>query len=266
MLNFSPDHLDRHPTSRRTRAAKARIFENQDAGDWAVINADDPAVLELARRGRADAPAVLARTARSTTARWSSDGWIVDRRADGTRPAGAARRDSSARPASRQRRDGRGDRRRDRRRRAGRDDRGGRRVPRPRARDGAGRRRRRRAVRQRLEGDERRVGAAIDRELRRRSGADHRRPVQGRRPAAAARAARRRARRRSSRSAKRGRCCARRSATSCRCDEADTLGCGGADARTSWRSRQAWCCSRRRARASTCSATTRSADGASRRR
>ena len=42
MLNFSPDHLDRHPTSRRTAAAKARIFENQDAGDWAVINADDP--------------------------------------------------------------------------------------------------------------------------------------------------------------------------------------------------------------------------------
>ena len=54
-----------------------------------------------------------------------------------------------------------------RRRRAGGDDRGGRRVPRPRARDGAGRRGRRRAVRQRLEGDQRRVGAAIDRELRR---------------------------------------------------------------------------------------------------
>ena len=34
-------------------AAKARIFENQAAGDWAVINADDPSVLELARSGRA---------------------------------------------------------------------------------------------------------------------------------------------------------------------------------------------------------------------
>ncbi|MBI3400510.1 MAG: UDP-N-acetylmuramoyl-L-alanine--D-glutamate ligase [Acidobacteria bacterium] len=53
MLNFSPDHLDRHPTVETYKAAKARIFENQDAGDWAVVNADDPAVLDLARRGRA---------------------------------------------------------------------------------------------------------------------------------------------------------------------------------------------------------------------
>src|SRR5215218_2778802 len=30
MLNFSPDHLDRHPTVDAYAAAKARIFENQD--------------------------------------------------------------------------------------------------------------------------------------------------------------------------------------------------------------------------------------------
>ena len=53
MLNFSPDHLDRHPTVEAYAAAKARIFENQEASDWAVINADDPGVLELARRSRA---------------------------------------------------------------------------------------------------------------------------------------------------------------------------------------------------------------------
>jgi UDP-N-acetylmuramoylalanine--D-glutamate ligase len=53
MLNFSPDHLDRHPSVAAYAAAKARIFENQSAGDWAVVNADDPAVLEMARRGRA---------------------------------------------------------------------------------------------------------------------------------------------------------------------------------------------------------------------
>ena len=113
---------------------------------------------------------------------------------------------SSARAAPGQRRDGGGDGRRDRRRGAGGDDGGGRGVSRPRARDGARRRDRRRAVRQRLEGDQRRVGAAIDRELRPRARADHRRPVQGRRSRAAARAAAARARRRSSRSAKRGRC------------------------------------------------------------
>src|SRR6266850_6592138 len=53
LLNFSADHLDRHPDVASYGAAKARIFENQDAGDWAVINADDPAVLELARQGSA---------------------------------------------------------------------------------------------------------------------------------------------------------------------------------------------------------------------
>jgi UDP-N-acetylmuramoylalanine--D-glutamate ligase len=53
VLNFSPDHLDRHPSVEAYAAAKARIFANQDAGDFAVINADDPAVLALARRGRA---------------------------------------------------------------------------------------------------------------------------------------------------------------------------------------------------------------------
>lgn len=52
-LNFSPDHLDRHGTVDRYAAAKARIFENQQPDDWAVVNADDAAVVEAARRGRA---------------------------------------------------------------------------------------------------------------------------------------------------------------------------------------------------------------------
>ncbi|MEZ0228961.1 MAG: Mur ligase family protein, partial [Planctomycetota bacterium] len=39
MLNFSPDHLDRHPNVEEYGAAKARIFENQEPSDWAVINA-----------------------------------------------------------------------------------------------------------------------------------------------------------------------------------------------------------------------------------
>jgi UDP-N-acetylmuramoylalanine--D-glutamate ligase len=53
MLNFSPDHLDRHPTVEAYASAKARIFENQEPSDFAVVNADDPMVLEIARRGRA---------------------------------------------------------------------------------------------------------------------------------------------------------------------------------------------------------------------
>jgi UDP-N-acetylmuramoylalanine--D-glutamate ligase len=53
LLNLSPDHLDRHPSFEAYGAAKARVFRNQTADDWAVINADDPAALALARGARA---------------------------------------------------------------------------------------------------------------------------------------------------------------------------------------------------------------------
>ena len=83
MLNFSPDHLDRHPTVESYAAAKARIFENQDARDFAVINADDPAVLELARRGRA-AARLFARSGAIDRGTVVEGGWIVDRQRDTT--------------------------------------------------------------------------------------------------------------------------------------------------------------------------------------
>ncbi len=41
-LNVTPDHLDRHYTLERYAAAKGRLFENQRAGDFAVLNFDDP--------------------------------------------------------------------------------------------------------------------------------------------------------------------------------------------------------------------------------
>src|SRR5262245_20243931 len=78
MLNFSPDHLDRHQTVEAYGRAKARIFENQDATDWAVINADDPAVLELARRSRAS-KRYFARRAAIEEGVAIEDRWIVDR-------------------------------------------------------------------------------------------------------------------------------------------------------------------------------------------
>ena len=53
LLNFSPDHLDRHATIEEYADAKARIFVNQAASDWAVLNADDPGTLALAAQGRA---------------------------------------------------------------------------------------------------------------------------------------------------------------------------------------------------------------------
>ncbi len=47
LLNFSPDHLDRHASVEEYAAAKRRIFENQSEADWAVINADDPAAVAM---------------------------------------------------------------------------------------------------------------------------------------------------------------------------------------------------------------------------
>jgi UDP-N-acetylmuramoylalanine--D-glutamate ligase len=81
MLNFSPDHLDRHPSIGQYAAAKARLFENQNASDWAVINADDPMVLELARRGLATRWP-FARSGSIDSGTVIDDGWIVDRRRD----------------------------------------------------------------------------------------------------------------------------------------------------------------------------------------
>src|SRR5215471_5747732 len=42
ILNITPDHLDRHHTFQAYVDAKLRIFENQQAGDIAILNADDP--------------------------------------------------------------------------------------------------------------------------------------------------------------------------------------------------------------------------------
>jgi UDP-N-acetylmuramoylalanine--D-glutamate ligase len=53
ILNFSPDHLDRHASVDEYVAAKQRIFANQGASDWTVVNADDEAAVSLARASRA---------------------------------------------------------------------------------------------------------------------------------------------------------------------------------------------------------------------
>ena len=54
LLNFSPDHLDRHANVHEYAAAKARIFANQTPADWAVLDADEDPVLALAREARSE--------------------------------------------------------------------------------------------------------------------------------------------------------------------------------------------------------------------
>ena len=53
VLNVTPDHLDRHRTFAAYTDAKARIFENQRADDFAVLNAEDPTCVGLATRTKA---------------------------------------------------------------------------------------------------------------------------------------------------------------------------------------------------------------------
>lgn len=47
LLNFTPDHLDRHGNMENYIAAKARIYENQDQSDYTILNYDDPGVAAL---------------------------------------------------------------------------------------------------------------------------------------------------------------------------------------------------------------------------
>jgi len=49
LLNLSADHLDRHDSLEAYAAAKGRIFSNQQADDFAVVNVDDAPSLALAR-------------------------------------------------------------------------------------------------------------------------------------------------------------------------------------------------------------------------
>lgn len=52
LLNISPDHMDRYPGMREYAEAKFRIFENQTADDFAIINGDEPWSTEVSKRFR----------------------------------------------------------------------------------------------------------------------------------------------------------------------------------------------------------------------
>jgi UDP-N-acetylmuramoylalanine--D-glutamate ligase len=53
-LNVTPDHLDRYRDLEAYAAAKARLFMNQQAQDFAVANARDPRALAMAAASRAE--------------------------------------------------------------------------------------------------------------------------------------------------------------------------------------------------------------------
>jgi UDP-N-acetylmuramoylalanine--D-glutamate ligase len=62
ILNITPDHLDRYHSLAEYGSSKARIFENQNAGDFIVLNADDPEIEKVENqrlRGKTGGPDVL---------------------------------------------------------------------------------------------------------------------------------------------------------------------------------------------------------------
>ena len=50
VLNITPDHLNRHKTLENYIAAKERVFENQTAEDFTILNYNDPATRDMANR------------------------------------------------------------------------------------------------------------------------------------------------------------------------------------------------------------------------
>jgi UDP-N-acetylmuramoylalanine--D-glutamate ligase len=84
VLNVTPDHLDRHRTFEIYTNAKARIFENQQADDFAVLNADDPTCVTMAARTRAQV-FWFSRQKEVEQGAWVRDANIVFRDAKGQR-------------------------------------------------------------------------------------------------------------------------------------------------------------------------------------
>src|SRR5580765_3756856 len=84
VLNVTPDHLDRHRTFEIYTDAKARIFENQQGSDFAVLNADDPTCVAMGARTRAQV-FWFSRQKEVQQGAWVRDGMIVFRDSKGQR-------------------------------------------------------------------------------------------------------------------------------------------------------------------------------------
>jgi UDP-N-acetylmuramoylalanine--D-glutamate ligase len=84
VLNVTPDHLDRHRTFEIYTDAKARIFENQQGSDFAILNADDPTCVAMGGRTRAQV-IWFSRHKEVERGAWVRDGNIVFRDGSGQR-------------------------------------------------------------------------------------------------------------------------------------------------------------------------------------
>jgi UDP-N-acetylmuramoylalanine--D-glutamate ligase len=84
VLNVTPDHLDRHRTFEIYVNAKARLFENQQPVDFAVLNADDKTCVAMGKRTCAQV-FWFSRQKEVERGAWVSDGKILFRDTNGQR-------------------------------------------------------------------------------------------------------------------------------------------------------------------------------------
>jgi len=84
ILNVTPDHLDRHRTFQTYVDAKARIFENQQSSDFAVLNEDDATCATLGGRTHAQV-FWFSRKKEVKQGAWVRDGRIWFRNGSGAR-------------------------------------------------------------------------------------------------------------------------------------------------------------------------------------
>ncbi|MCK6684570.1 MAG: UDP-N-acetylmuramoyl-L-alanine--D-glutamate ligase, partial [Thermoanaerobaculia bacterium] len=73
ILNITPDHMDRYRGFDDYAAAKARILENQNPAQLAILNADDPATARIRPRARAS---FFSRLSRQERGIWIENGTI----------------------------------------------------------------------------------------------------------------------------------------------------------------------------------------------
>jgi UDP-N-acetylmuramoylalanine--D-glutamate ligase len=86
LLNFSPDHLDRHPDVETYARAKARIFANQTPADWTVVNAESREAIALATGSRAQQVRYAVDPAAAGASVFADRGFIWQRTSEGEVP------------------------------------------------------------------------------------------------------------------------------------------------------------------------------------
>ncbi len=89
LTNVTPDHLDRYASFEEYAAAKERVFANQRAEDFAVVNADDPVASGVRTRARR---VPFSRRGRAPGGAWVEEGQIVSEARGSRRTVLAAER------------------------------------------------------------------------------------------------------------------------------------------------------------------------------